>query len=206
MRFEQFVERGAFARSRPPSSEAAPATEANISIPSDAPVGAEDTSADNETATAAIHDDAEARADALCAALAGALDDLQDLIGKMTQGWAHALGEAAQHSVPCLAEIGFGAEVSEAALTIARLSQQPRIRMTMAPAHHEAIATRIAGHAGADLITIVADPKMVEGRVELDWEDGGAVIDRDRLERAAREVLTRHLASLEEKDTRDERF
>lgn len=205
MRLEQFeddAERGAPRRQTKPDAPAAGAAPAD-EILRLAAERAGLRSAEAEAAAAA-HRAAEARAESLCAALGETLGGLRARIERLTQDWAAAVGEAAQACLPCLAQGGFAAEVADAALRIARLTGLPRIRISLAPAHHDTVAACMAGQPGCDLLLLEPDPQLPEGRVLLEWEDGGAVIDRDRLERAAREVLDRHLGLLNGKESIDE--
>lgn len=155
-------------------------------------------------AAAAAHRAAEAQAARLCDALGDALTGLRARIDTLTASWAEAVSDAARACLPGLAATGFAAEVADAALRIARRAELPRIRMRLAPAQAEAVAARLEGQAGADVLVIEPDPALPDGRVLLDWEDGGATIDRARLEQAAQAVLESHLARLRPKESHPE--
>ncbi|MDT8343312.1 MAG: hypothetical protein RQ752_02655 [Thermohalobaculum sp.] len=200
MRLEQFDEgsppgeagaaRAAPAREIPGTDEAARRAQAAIA-----------THLGEAQAAAAAHRVAEAQAARLCDALGDALGGLRARIDGLTASWAEAVSDAARACLPSLAATGFAAEVADAALRIARRAELPHIRMRLAPAQAEAVAARLAGQAGAEALTIEPDPALPDGRVLLDWEDGGATIDRARLEQAAQAVLEHHLARLRPKDT-----
>lgn len=157
-------------------------------------------------AAAAAHRAAEERADVLCATLAEALDTLRQRIDALVVDWAAAVGEAARACLPCIAASGFADEVADAAMRIARRAELPRMGMRLAPSLHDAVAGRLAGLPGTERLVLAADPDLPEGRVQLEWEDGGALIDRARLERAAQDALDRHLAPIRTKETTDERL
>lgn len=202
MRLEQF---GGSDAEAPPRDRPSAQPQDKPDAPPRLAAGDTGTEAAELKAAAEGHRAAETRLQNLCSALDGTLCDLHSRIDRLTSDWVEGVAEAARACLPCLAASGFATEVADAALRIAQRIELPRVALRLAPGLHAPVAALLAGRGGSERLVLVADADLPESRVLLEWEDGGALIDRSALERVAQAILERHIARLGTKENAHER-
>lgn len=158
------------------------------------------------------HDPPDARPDPHPATvrLAAVAESLERLAAEMPRlrdavlhDAARRFGRAAEAAVPRLAAMGFAAEVAAASLAIVRAGAPPGVVLRAAPEEADEISARLAaaspsGRSGA--LRVEADASLPPGAARLDWSDGGAEFDADRIAAAALACLHREIAIPAEED------
>jgi hypothetical protein len=104
-----------------------------------------------------------------------------------------AFEAAVRAALPALSGSGFAAEAAAAILAIARAADRPRMTVRVSPEALSQLSALLDRAATSETFALVPDGSLGEGRVRLDWEQGGAEIDRARLERAALDALGHHV-------------